>query len=76
MSDDIVTRLRDAGWNQPTTNLRLCIEAAEQLELVTLRCELWKKAALAYQSHLEKHGCDWTTTFASQPFYEAVRHAG
>ena len=33
MSDDIVTRLREADWNEnPSTNVRLCAEAADEIE--------------------------------------------
>ena len=38
MTDDTVTRLRDAEWNEPSTNVRLCADAADEIE--RLRAEV------------------------------------
>lgn len=39
MTDDIVTRLREAEWNEnPNTNVGLCAEAADEIE--RLRAEV------------------------------------
>lgn len=53
MTDDIVTRLREAEWNEnPNTNVRLCADAAEEIE--RLRAELadYKRTVRALEAEL------------------------
>lgn len=79
MTDNIVTRLREAfaEWeNGDDLYPDLLLDAANNLEKLTEQKRLWKEATISYQDHLTKHGCDWTTTLASQAFYAAMKCDG
>lgn len=76
---DIVQHLRNSfnEWESgDELDPDVLLDAANTIEQMRKSRDLWKKSALAYQEHLVRHGCDWTTTLASQPFYEAMKTDG
>lgn len=45
MTDDIVTRLRESEWNEnPQTNVRLCADAADEIERLREQNDYLSKA--------------------------------
>lgn len=45
VQDDIVFSLKDAFWNEPHTNVRLCGEAADEIERLRSDSDKWRKIA-------------------------------